>query len=237
VEVVAVLHELAASVLRSDDVEEALGHVARVACGAVPGGPGGRITLLQDGRPAANASVGEVPAGLDELQYSHGEGPWIQAVASRVMVVVDDLDASRRWPGWSRAALAAGIRSVCSLPITVDEHRLGLLNLYARRPGAFGETHQQVLMPLAEQAGLLLSAGWWQVARRGPARTDRTGADVVLVERAVGVLMAQRGCSAEQARAALTEAAGGHAERLREIAGRLLHTVQQPRDTVQQPRG
>jgi hypothetical protein len=92
-------------------------------------------------------------------------------------------------------------------------------------------------MPLAEQAGLLLSAGWWQVARRGPARTDRTGADVVLVERAVGVLMAQRGCSAEQARAALTEAAGGHAERLREIAGRLLHTVQQPRDTVQQPRG
>ncbi len=86
---------------------------------------------------------------LDALQFTAGEGPCLDAVASGRPVLVADLDdaAERRWPGFTGAVLAAGVRAVFALPVSLSRQRVGALDLYRIQSGA--------LTPRALTGGLL----------------------------------------------------------------------------------
>jgi hypothetical protein len=74
----------------------------------------------------------DVSARIEDLQYTLGEGPCIDAHRGHVPVAEPDLThpAEVRWPQFARGAVAAGARAVFGFPLSVDDVHVGALNLY-----------------------------------------------------------------------------------------------------------
>jgi hypothetical protein len=78
-------------------------------------------------------------ARLEELQYTLGEGPGVEAFARGGPILVDDVAAQQsRWPVFAAAALEAGASAVFAFPLQVGGVLLGTLSLYRRRGGGLG---------------------------------------------------------------------------------------------------
>lgn len=67
------------------------------------------------------AGAGRHAAAITTLQAELGEGPCLEAYASRVPVLLPDLTAedANRWPAFAAGALAVGVQAEFSLPLTV----------------------------------------------------------------------------------------------------------------------
>ena len=82
-------------------------------------------------------TTGGVSALIEELQYTLGEGPCVDAYRLGRPVLEPDLGApsEARWPAFTHPAVAGGARAVFGFPMSVGAVRLGALNLYRDRPG------------------------------------------------------------------------------------------------------
>ena len=124
-----------------------------------PAGPGGSAGLLQrvcsaatmalsasgagisvmsaDGTRGVNAASDPHSARVEGLQFVLGEGPCIDAFATRRPVLVPDLTdgATIRWPVYTPAAHEAGIRAVFAFPLQIGAARIGVLDLFREHAG------------------------------------------------------------------------------------------------------
>jgi len=103
---------------------------------------------------------GEIPRGslcssdgvsqlIEELQYTLGEGPCVDAYQQDKVVAEPDLadPVISRWLAFTPPALAAGARAVFGFPLRVGTVRLGALNLYRDCPGPLsGDQHADALV-------------------------------------------------------------------------------------------
>lgn len=98
---------------------------------------GAAVSMVFDG--ASRGTFGSSSATsrrLDELQFTFGEGPCLDAVAAREPVMVPDLDSPHgRWPAFTGAALDEGIRGVFAMPIMITSVCVGALDLFRDTPG------------------------------------------------------------------------------------------------------
>lgn len=106
-------------------------------------------------------SSDNVSALIEDLQYTLGEGPCVDAYELQRPILEPDLAAPNvaRWLAFTPTAVGAGVRAVFGFPIEVGAVRLGALNLYRDRPGPLtDEQHADalVLAALAAQAMLVL---------------------------------------------------------------------------------
>jgi hypothetical protein len=100
---------------------------------------GAAISMLPQGVPWGTVgSSGELSRRLDELQFTFGEGPCLDALTSSQTVMAADLEASdeSRWPAFAGAVLELGVRAVFALPVATPGLNVGALDLFRRRPGA-----------------------------------------------------------------------------------------------------
>lgn len=75
---------------------------------------------------------------LDELEFSLGEGPCIDAVATQAPVFTDALAAAAargRWPGFAGAAAALGAGAEYTFPLVNAGVSFAVLATYRREPG------------------------------------------------------------------------------------------------------
>ena len=110
------------------------------------------ISLVFDGAHIGTLGASGVASRrYDEVQFTHGEGPCLDAVAYRAPVVVADLadPAEVRWPAYGPAMLAQQIRGVYPMPIVVAGHYVGALDFFQADP--------TVLDP-EQMAGVVLAA-------------------------------------------------------------------------------
>jgi ANTAR domain-containing protein len=85
------------------------------------------------------AATGEWAESLEELQYTVGEGPGVEAFTSGGPVLVSDMGAEEhRWPGFGDEASSSGAGAVFAFPLQVGAIRLGTLDLYRRVAGGLG---------------------------------------------------------------------------------------------------
>lgn len=99
---------------------------------------GAAVSMVHDGESSGTfGSSSEASRRLDEYQFTFGEGPCLDAVASRGAVLVPDLDSplENRWPVFTGALLDEGIRGVFALPIMIMSVCVGALDLFRARPG------------------------------------------------------------------------------------------------------
>jgi GAF domain-containing protein len=175
-------------------------------CGVCPGlagVTGAGVMLMSAEIPRGSlCSSDEVSELIEELQYTLGEGPCVDAYQQDRVVAEPDLadPVTRRWLAFTPAALQAGARAVFGFPLRVGTVRLGALNLYRDRRGPLsGEQHADALV-IADVA-----ARWVLEAQAGAppdtvAEELEAGADFhFAVHNAAGMVSVQEDISVTEA--------------------------------------
>ena len=116
---------------------ETLGQLVRLAAIQVTGCSGASATLWQDGEPAVFAASHPDLAELATIERSSGGGPVTEARATGKPVCTPDTLDDDRWPAYSAAALARGVRSSITL-VHQDGPMMVTLSLFGARPGRPG---------------------------------------------------------------------------------------------------
>jgi GAF domain-containing protein len=110
---------------------------------------------------------------------------------------VDDLSQEQRWDIFRPDAIAYGVLSSLSPPLTVEDETLGALNLYSSRPDAFPAPQREHVTALAGQCAAALALALRHVHQ---AQMQQQLAEAMasrsIIDQAIGVLMAQQGCTA-----------------------------------------
>jgi hypothetical protein len=106
----------------------------------------GLSVMAADGLRGITAASDPASERIEELQFLLGEGPCIDAFATRRPVLVLSLadGATHRWPVYAPAAYADGVRPVFAFPLQVGAALLGVLDVFRARPGSLsGEELRQ----------------------------------------------------------------------------------------------
>lgn len=125
---------------------------------------GAGIMLMTGDTPQGSVcSSNSVSALIEDLQYTLGEGPCVDAFQQDRPVLEPDLvdPITPRWLGFTPPAVQAGVRAVFGFPLQVGTVRLGALNLYRERPGPLTDEQYAdclVLAGVAAQAVLAMQA-------------------------------------------------------------------------------
>jgi hypothetical protein len=123
------------------------------------------ISLMVRGRLEGSTGVSDAGiAAVQELQMELGEGPSVDAWDRDEPVGVSDLadPTGIRWPLFSRAAVAEGVRAVFAFPLHQGAIRIGVLVLYRAQAGDLSAeewARGAVLADVASQIVLALQAG------------------------------------------------------------------------------
>ena len=120
---------------------------------------GAAVSITQAGTTRGTfGSSGELSRRLDEYQFTYGEGPCLDAVATGRPVLVGDVGDQRdpRWPAFSQAALGSGVRAVFALPVALAQAPIGALDLFRNAAGPLTELGLEGGLWAAELAALPL---------------------------------------------------------------------------------
>ncbi|MGH9179589.1 MAG: GAF and ANTAR domain-containing protein [Acidimicrobiales bacterium] len=170
---------------------------------AVTGMTGAGVMLMSGDVPRGSlCSSDEVSALIEDLQYTLGEGPCVDAYGQDRPVLEPDLctDGRSRWLAFAPPALEAGARATFGFPLQIGSVRLGALNLYRDRPGPLTDAQHGdalILTGVIARAVLVMQAE----AELGaiPAALEE-GADLrLVVHQAAGMVAAQLGVSVAEA--------------------------------------
>jgi GAF domain-containing protein len=173
------------------------------ACPKIVGVNGAGVMLMSGDLPRGSlCTTDDVSHLIEELQYTLGEGPCVDAYQQDMVITEPDLsDPERpRWPAFAPPAVQAGVRAVFGFPMRVGTVRLGTLNLYRDAPGPLtGDQHADALV-VADVA-----ARWVLEAQAGAppdtvADELEAGADFhFAVHNAAGIVSVQQGISVTEA--------------------------------------
>jgi hypothetical protein len=139
---------------------------------------------------------------IEDLQYTLGEGPCVDAYHQDIVVAEPDLadPVAGRWPAFTPSALRAGVRAVFGFPLRVGGVHLGALNLYRELPGPLTSDQQADALVMADVAAR------WVLDVQAGAPLDtvagelEAGADFhFAVHNAAGIVSVQEGISVSEA--------------------------------------
>jgi hypothetical protein len=117
------------------------------------------LALMTDQGPAGIVVATDGTAReLEELQFTLGEGPCVDASQTGRPVLQPDLAATAplRWPAFAGGALQAGVRALFALPLRVGAIRVGVLDLYRDRAGPLSTDDLTEALRFADAATLIL---------------------------------------------------------------------------------
>jgi GAF domain-containing protein len=174
---------------------------------------------------AANGTYGMATASnpaterIEELQFTFGEGPCVDAFATSRPVLVPDLasDAMRRWPVYAPAIHDAGVRAVFAFPLQIGAIRLGALDVFRIRTGPLSRTELGQAFTFADRAVTTLLDG------QERATDDADGLDDALDNRielfqSQGMVMVQLGVTLAEALTRIRAYAYAEDRRLSDVA-------------------
>lgn len=167
---------------------------------------------------------------LEELQFSLGEGPCMQAATTGRAVMVPDLGHSGAGRGWPMFAAAVAeqttARALFVLPLQWGVINLGVLDLYRVTPGGLSQVQWRDVLGAAHLAAVMMLE-----PRTGPAGPEPVGdrardasrLDTALgshahIHQATGMVLAQLGIDATEALARLRAHAFAHQRPLLDVA-------------------
>ncbi|MEV0126536.1 GAF and ANTAR domain-containing protein [Streptomyces sp. NPDC050703] len=159
---------------------------------------------------------------VEDLQYTLGEGPSLDAVRTGEQVMVPDLRAvpAHQWPALLPPLLEHPVRALYVMPLQLGVIRLGCLTGRRDRPGPLTRDQMSDVLILAEAATLMLLSpdGARDVGSEGPLPLHRA-----LLHQAVGVLSVRLDVPVDEALARLRAYAFTHERPILEVADDVLN--------------
>ena len=201
----------------------------------VQGLVGFSISVLEQDITFTYLTSAEAPAGLDAVQYLDG-GPCEQAVDSGevVEVVHEDLLREGQWQLFAQASGTVGVASTLSLPLLDGDRLVGSVNLYGARADTFDGRHEELAALFGAWApGAVTNADLSFDSRIRAARAVDRLEDLAVVDLAVGLLVATRGSTPQQARRELEQAAARAGVTLPALAHLLMDAHPGPHDDAE----
>jgi hypothetical protein len=223
-----------ARVIGEDTKEPAqiLRRIVAVASRAVPGAEHAAISLVSgNGPPRTDPTSDELPPQIDEIQYQTGEGPCVQALTASDLVLTNDLTmAADDWPTFARRAVEeAGVRSMLSFRLFLNDGHRGALNFYAKKPDAYDMSAVATGSIFAAYASMAQLAALHQDQAIHLSRAVESNREIGV---AMGILMANKRQTQEQAFTDLRIASQHLHRKLRDIAAEVIYTGALPDEPV-----
>lgn len=130
---------------------------------------------------------------LEKTEAAAGEGPCTEAFVTAGVVTSPDVTAeARRWPRLARALADQPVRAVLGTPVRLGGVPVGTLDVYMDRPHDWDASEIAALARYAELIATTLSAAVQAHTAGELARQLQYALDYrVVIERAVGYLMAK----------------------------------------------
>jgi GAF domain-containing protein len=188
----------------------------------ITGVSGAGIMLMSGDIPRGSlGSTDEVSRLIEELQYTLGEGPCVDAYAQDRVVTEPNLadPVTRRWVAFTPPVLQAGVRALFGFPLRIGTVRLGALNLYRDQPGPLsGERHADALALASMAAQWVLDAQAGAPSGAVPSQLEADADFRFVVHNAAGMISVQQGITITDALIRLRAYAFSHDRLLTDVA-------------------
>jgi GAF domain-containing protein len=188
----------------------------------ITGMSGAGIMLMSGDVPQGSmCTTNDVSALIEDLQYTLGEGPCLDAFHQGRVVFEPDLADPRnpRWIAFTPPAVEAGVRALFGFPMRVGTIRLGALNLYRDQPGPLSDDQHADALVMADVAARWVLDMQAEAPPGALAEEVRLGADFhYVVQNAAGMVSVQLMVSVTEALIRLRAYAFSHDRLLGDVA-------------------
>jgi hypothetical protein len=176
--------------------------------------------------PAGTRSVvyssDEISTQIEDLQFTTGEGPCVDAVAYGRPVLIGDLNSPdsimiERWPQFMESVQLLGLQAVFSFPLRIGAISIGALDLYSANPLEVSDDWLSSALMAADAVALALLLDT-RLEGRVDDDFDVHSTVQVQVHQATGMVQVQLDLSAEDALLTLRARAFSSGRPLAEIS-------------------
>jgi GAF domain-containing protein len=174
-----------------------------------------------------NVAVSDERLGhLEDLQVLHGEGPCISAFDDKELVRAPDLTEEERWPIFSAAAVARGVRAVLASPLPYNQDAVGVVAVLSEDPHPWSPEGELALLAFTDLAALLI-ASMMQGEQQSELAAQLQNAlnSRAVIEQAKGVLIGQQGLSAHAAYMQLRAQARSERRKLAAVSAEVVRSA------------
>ncbi|WP_217711652.1 GAF and ANTAR domain-containing protein [Actinomadura sp. NAK00032] len=213
-------------VLRKAPVDSDVGRALQRVVSSVDrlfGYDGAGIMLIDDSEALVYvAASDEVGRSLEEAQASAGQGPCYETYVEGRPVSTKDVRSDPRWPQLVDV-LDERVRAVAGVPLLLGGSPVGTLNVYRSQPYGWDDSDFSALRAYAGLIGELMAAALTSREHSTTATQLQYALDYrVVIERAIGFLMATHRLDAVSAFDRLRKQARDSRRRVADLAAEIL---------------
>jgi hypothetical protein len=174
-------------------------------CVGMLGVTGAGISVVTTaGNRGVVCATDHVSARIEDLQFTLGEGPCVDAVDMGAPVLVPDLAKPEdlsvdRWPAFMKAATAAGVRAVFAFPLRIGAINVGALDLYRAGAGEMAADQLHAALMAADTAAVALEHLDTQFDDTFADDVEARTSYQLQVHQATGIVQVQLGIATEEA--------------------------------------
>ena len=196
-------------------------HLCEVATQVVEVAGAGVMLMSGDLARGSLCTMNEVSKVIEDLQFTLGEGPCVDAYRLDRAVMEPDLafPVTPRWLAFTPRALDAGARAVFGFPLHAGAARLGALNLYQERAGPLSaDQHADALVMADVVAAWVLDTQAGAPSGALAAELEGGGDFYFVVHQAAGAVSVELGVTVTEALVRLRAHAFSEGRSVSEVA-------------------
>jgi GAF domain-containing protein len=206
--------------LSAESLDSILGHIGNLGVHALEGWDACATSLVEGDRVATFGATDDRVCPIDSYQYDSGQGPCVTALQGESQYFNGE-NFAPEWREFGEAAARAGIYSVVSFPLKLDDQVIGALNFYSTERDALRSGQREEGLLFASQAAVTLSNAREFFAKKQQVEQLQDGLGTrTIIGQATGLLMAHEGLTSEEAFQKLVNASQQANIKLRDIAQR-----------------
>jgi GAF domain-containing protein len=178
------------------------------------------VTLIDGDEATTPAATAEWAVALDEAQYAQGFGPCLDSARAGQLILIPDIARDQHhWQAYADAARTAGVASSLSVPLPVQRHVIGALNVYARERHGLNDDRVRLAQEFASYAAVAIgNTALYLTSTKLATQMQEAMASRAVIEQAKGILMAVNRCDEHEAFARLVTASQHSHQKLRDVA-------------------
>jgi transcriptional regulator with GAF, ATPase, and Fis domain len=194
---------------------------------SVPGCHAASVTVLDDkDRPSTIAATDDKTYELDRRQYVLHDGPCLDAARRQQINRWTRREAEQLWPDFTSLAEEMDLHSYLSAGLGLAGRRLGALNLSSHSPDGFSQLDEELIsLFTVPAAAAIVVVGRYSEARDLAAQLEHALRSRAVIDQAIGIVMAESRCDADQAFATLSRASNNRNMKLRDLATEIVIRV------------